>query len=238
MHLAGRVTQVATPVVDLRIWGVRSVTGALGRMAYGGVGLRRLPGLRFGKLMGTGSARTFTPRDADPRHWALLTVWPDIDAADAAGSSRLIRSWSEASHEELTVRLRPLSSRGRWAGREPFGIGAGRNAAHPGPVAVVTRARLRPTRALSFWRAVPPVVAELGGAPGLRLALGIGEAPVGLQGTFSIWDSATALTDFAYRSTAHRQAIRDTVPKRWYAEELFARFAVLELAGRYQGRTP
>ena len=91
---------------------------------------------------------------------------------------------------------------------------------------------------MSFWRAVPPVVGELSEADGLRLALGIGEAPIGLQGTFSVWDSSDALTGFAYRSPEHLDAVRRTEPARWYAEELFTRLAVVDLAGSYGGRTP
>ncbi|MGV9709558.1 monooxygenase [Gordonia sp. NPDC003424] len=224
-------------VVELRIWGVTSVARALRRMAGGRNAIRRTTGLRFAKLLGTGSARTFTPRDADPRHWALLTVWRDRDAADRGASSPLIRSWADISDEEFRVRMRPLVSRGRWARREPFGTGAATGTDWSGPVAAITRARLRPTRALSFWRAVPPVVSELTDAQGLRIAVGIGEAPIGLQGTFSMWDSAADLTTFAYRSPAHRAAIRRTAPERWYAEELFARFAVTDVTGSYEGRT-
>ncbi|MFW0794470.1 monooxygenase [Gordonia sp. CPCC 205515] len=231
------MTDPGTPVVDVRIWGVRSTLGALRRMAGGRRALRQVPGLRFGKLLGTGSARTFTPRDADPHHWALVSVWDDEAAADAGASSQLVRSWTTASTEELSVRLRPLTSRGQWARREPFGAPTG-SREWSGPVAAITRARLRPTRALSFWRAVPPVVSELTDAPGLQLALGIGEAPIGLQGTFSLWESAADLTEFAYRSPEHRAAIRRTNPERWYAEELFARFAVTEVSGHYRGHTP
>ncbi|GAB36754.1 hypothetical protein GOOTI_239_00010, partial [Gordonia otitidis NBRC 100426] len=55
----------------------------------------------------------------------------------------------------------------------------------------------------------------------------------GLQGTFSLWRDSRALTDFAYRSPAHATAIRQTRPQRWYAEDLFARFAVLDVDGTY-----
>jgi hypothetical protein len=89
-----------------------------------------------------------------------------------------------------------------------------------------------------FWRAVPPVARDLAQAGGVRLAMGMGEAPVGFQGTFSIWDSAQAVTDFAHRRPAHRTAIRRTAEEHWYAEELFARFAVLDLEGTYDGRAP
>jgi len=232
------MSQPAVPLVELRVWGVRRVAPALARMAAGRRQLRGVPGLRFAKLLGTGSGRTFTPRDADPHHWALLTVWNSPDAADAHSAGPLVTAWAHAAHEQLRVRMEPLTTRGRWSRADPFEPTASPDPTHGGPVAAITRARLRTGRTLSFWRAVPPVVDALAASPGNRLALGIGEAPVGLQGTFSLWRSATDLTDFAYRGAAHRDAIRRTRPERWYAEELFARFRVLSVHGTHEGRTP
>ncbi|MBD1320125.1 monooxygenase [Gordonia hankookensis] len=222
----------------MRIWGVDHVLPALGRVARTRSAMRRLPELGFGKVMGTGSARTFTPRDADLHHWALLTVWSDASAA-ASASAGITRSWDSACSERLHVTMRPLASRGRWARQEPFGPQT-ELSHHPwtGPVAAITRARLRPTRAMSFWRAVPPVVDELDRSPGLRMALGIGEAPIGLQGTFSVWDSSDDLTGFAYRSPRHRAVVQRTDPARWYAEELFTRLAVTDISGTYRGQKP
>lgn len=224
-------------VVELHLWGVDRVAPALLRMATGRRRLRGTPGLRFAKLLGTGAGRTFTPSDADPHRWGLLTVWDDAASAERAGRSGVVRDWDDKASERLRVTMSPLSSRGRWSGREPFGedaAGGGWN----GPVAAITRARLRPTRALGFWRAVPPVVGDLTEAPGLRLALGIGEAPVLLQGTFSLWQSPRHLVDFAYRSDTHRDAVARTEPERWYSEELFARLAVHDVTGTFRGETP
>jgi heme-degrading monooxygenase HmoA len=213
------------------------VPTALLRMATDRPALRRTPGLTFAKLLGTGSGRTFTVGDADPRRWALLAVWDDAAAADAfAASSSLVRRWRRTAEEEWTARLRPLAARGRWSRREPFGRPSPQR--WDGAVAAVTRARLVPRRAATFWRAVPPVSADLHGGPGLRFALGIGEAPVGLQGTFSVWESAAALNAFAYARPAHTEVVRRTAEEGWYAEELFARFAVLSAAGTVHGRDP
>lgn len=237
------MTAPAGPTVELRVWGVDRVLPALGRMSSGRRALRRTPGLRFAKLLGTGTARTFTMESADLKHWAALTVWHDDESASAARDSAVFRRWQEASTEELRVTMRPLRSKGRWSRVDPFETtrsSAGHRAPAPGwtgPVAALTRARLRPTTMASFWRAVPPVATELAGAQGNRLALGVGELPVGVQGTFSIWDSAQDLTDFAYRSPAHLSAVRRTAPSRWYAEELFARLAVTDVAGTYEGRS-
>lgn len=223
-------------VVTLHLWGVApgGVPGAVRRMATHRRALRRTPGLTFAKLLGTGDGRTFTVRDADPLHWGVLATWDSVALARAFASSPVVRSWRRVAREELTVLLRPVASRGRWSGREPFGRPTPRRTA--GPVASITRARIVPRRAVTFWRAVPPVSADLHRVEGLRLAVGIGEAPVGLQGTFSLWDSAEALRDFAHGREPHRVAVRRTAEEGWYAEELFARFEVLEVSGTYDGR--
>jgi hypothetical protein len=231
------VTAAGRPVAVLHVWGTRSVPSALWRMARGRLGLSSTPHLRFAKLLGTGSGETFTPRDADPGHWAALTVWDDADAARSFETSRLVRSWDDAAHERLRVAMTPLSSRGRWAGGDPF-AGGGTPRRPDGPVVAITRARIRTARALQFWRAVPAVSTDLRGSAGLRMSMGIGEAPVGLQGTVSLWDSTEPLLDFAYRRPAHLDVVRRTAEVGWYAEELFARLAVDELEGTYRGRTP
>jgi hypothetical protein len=85
---------------------------------------------------------------------------------------------------------------------------------------------------------VPPVSADLHRVPGLRLAVGIGEAPVGLQGTFSLWQDGASLVDFAHRRHPHADVVRRTPVEGWYAEELFARFGVLSAEGTFEGRAP
>jgi hypothetical protein len=197
--------------------------------------VRRTPGVRFAKLLGTGDARTFTMRDADPLRWGLLATWADTSSAEAFDRSAVIREWESGATESCRLDLRPLASRGLWSGRAPFGDPV--PVRSDGPVAALTRARLRAASAPGFWRAVPPVSADLAGRPGLRAAVGIGEAPIGLQGTFSLWDSGAALSEFA-RSAAHAAVVARTEPERWYAEELFARFAVVGGRGTLDGEDP
>ena len=224
----------------MHVWGVpgRRVPAALARMALDRPHLRR-SGARFWKLLGTGDGRTFTARDADPGHWALLAAWGSAGDAEEFEASTTARAWGRLAHERLRVDLRPVSSRGRWSGREPFGDPRpSRERTPDGPVASITRARIRTLRNRSFWRAVPPVSTDLHQVPGLRLAVGIGEAPVGLQGTFSLWSGAAALNDFAHRRAAHSAVVARTAAEGWYAEELFARFEVLDVRGTYAGRQP
>jgi hypothetical protein len=225
-------------IVTLHLWGVSgaAVPRVLWRMAADRAPLRRTAGLRFAKLLGTGSGRTFTVRDADPRRWGLLAVWDDAAAADRFERGAVTGRWRELAREEWTARLRPLAARGRWSRQEPFGRPSPTR--WDGPVAAVTRARLVLRRAARFWSAVPPVSADLHRSPGLRMAIGIGEAPVGLQGTFSVWDGTDALNAFAYGRAPHTAVIERTGREGWYAEELFARLAVLSTAGTIDGADP
>jgi hypothetical protein len=205
--------------VTLHVWRVppRGVPGAFLRL-----GLRRFTspnGARFVKLLGTGTGISFGPGDADLTRYAAVTV--------SSGDVRFPQ-WDRAAVSRARVDLEPLASRGRWSGVEPFGQVAKKA---DGMVLALTRARLRPGKVLTFWRAIPPVAAELAAAPGLLARFGIGEAPIGWQGTVSLWRDATDLTRFAYRQPEHRAVIARTPVDRWYAEELFARFAVLGIEG-------
>ena len=233
------VTEPVPALVTLHFWRVprRAVPAAALRMARDRGTVRRTRGVRFAKLLGTGDGRTFSVRDADPLRWGLLATWTDEAAARAfEASSPVVAGWARLADETYRVDLRPVVSRGRWSRRTPFGDPT--PVREDGPIAAITRARLSPTRAARFWSALPPVSAELNRSPGLRAAVAIGEAPVGLQGTFSLWDSGTALRDFAHRSAAHVDVVNRTAQEGWYAEELFARFAVLRSTGTLDGRDP
>jgi hypothetical protein len=219
-----------TPFVTLHVWRVRrrAVPRALVRMAVDRRRLRAMPGVRFAKLLGTGTGEGFGPTDADPTRYAALLVWDGAAAAGSFAGSPEARAWARIAAAHARIDLRPLASRGRWSGAVPFGDPKGTSEGH---VLAITRARLRPAKAVTFWRAVPPVAAAVAAAPGVLARFGIGEAPIGWQGTVSVWRNATDLHEFAYRHPEHRAAILRTPAEGWYAEDLFARFAVLDVMG-------
>jgi hypothetical protein len=220
-----------TPFVTLHVWRVprRAVPRALARMALDRSRLRATPGVRFAKLLGTGTGDGFGPTDADPTRYAALVVWSGADAAAGFATTPVARAWERLATGQVRIDLRPLASRGRWSGVEPFGDPP-RDTAE-GAVLALTRARLRPRRAVTFWRAVPPVAAAVAAAPGVLARFGIGEAPIGWQGTVSVWRNTADLVEFAYRHPEHRAAILRTPTEGWYTEDLFARFAVLGVIG-------
>ncbi|GIJ21376.1 monooxygenase [Micromonospora lutea] len=223
--------ELVPELVTLHVWRIApaAVGRALTRMAVDPRRLRALPGVRFGKLLGTGTGTGFGPGDADLTRWAALTVWDSPVAAARFADSPVARAWSGLARAGVRLDLRPLTSRGEWSRRRPFGEPTGGRVT--GPVLALTRARLRPTRALAFWRAVPPVATALHAAPGLLARFGVGEAPLGWQGTVSVWRDPADLVAFAYRHPQHRSAIIRTETQRWYAEELFARFEVRDVVG-------
>ena len=202
---------------------------ALFRMAIDRTLLRRTQGVAFAKMLGCGRGETFTPSDADPTRWGCLVVIPDSQLAQL-DSSTTIRAWRKKSISEFRVVLDPIASTGMWSKQKPFEPSAPAN--FQGQIVAITRARIKASQTTRFFKSVPPVTASLHSSPGLISTIGIGEAPIGLQGTFSLWESMQAIKDFAYKGAAHQKAIAQTSEFDWYAEELFARFAVREIRGK------
>lgn len=198
---------------------------ALSAMALDRLILRWSQDVGFFKSLGTGKGETFTPMDANALRWGLIAEVKDVAAFD---QSFVIKQWRKNCVDEFRAVIEPISAHGKWSGKEPF-IPSVKD--WDGTVIAITRARIAWLQNLRFWRAVPPVTESLKAAPGLVAAIGIGEAPIGLQGTFSIWESPAALRDFAYRGQAHKGAIDATKKYKWYSEELFSRFAVREMRG-------
>ena len=218
-------------ITVIYFWQIKHVNipFALFRMAIDRTLLRRSNGVTFAKMLGCGKGETFTPTDADPTRWGCLVVIPENQLSELDGS-RTIRVWRKKSVSEFRVVLDPIASTGMWSKQKPFEPSAPAN--FQGQVVAITRARIKASQTMRFFKSVPPVTASLHSSPGLISTIGIGEAPIGLQGTFSLWESMQAIKDFAYKGAAHQKAISQTSEFDWYAEELFARFAVREIRGK------
>ena len=203
----------------------RALPFALVAMALERFSLKSSKNVGFFKSLGTGKGETFTPQDADPLRWGLIAQVNDVEDFDRCF---VVKQWRKNSISEFRAVLEPISSHGKWSKQEPFTPSVKK---WDGQVVAITRARIKFIQNFRFWRAVPPVTSSLHDSSGLIAAIGIGEAPIGLQGTFSIWESSGALTDFAYRGEAHNAAIAATKKYSWFSEELFSRFALINVRG-------
>ena len=203
--------------------------------------LNKVPGLRFFKLMGSGAANGFGFWPNLDRY-GLMAVWDDATAAAAFFERHpLWAGYQRRSAEQWTVHLAPIKAQGLWDGKNPFAADlppSAAKAALDAPIAVLTRASIRWRKAPRFWQYVEPTSAALAQVAGVRAAIGLGELPFVRQATFSVWESARAMQDYAYKDVRHREVIQLTHREQWYGEELFARFRVLGGSGTLDGGDP
>jgi spheroidene monooxygenase len=225
-------------VVSLSVFrfeGAGAKLWAFGQMGWARGPLKRTPGIGFAKLMGTGSGYNFDPWP-NLAVWAILATWPDLPTARAGMEDGVLARFRDRAAEQFTTWLAPIHSTGRWSGYAPFEVV--HPATPPAPIAVLTRASVKPRHAREFWRKVPAINAQIGAEPAMRFRMGMGEVPWLHQVTFSIWETAEAMRAFAYRGAGHRTAIAEVRAGDWFSEELFARFAVLGGEGTWEGRDP
>ena len=102
------------------------------------------------------------------------------------------------------------------------------------PMATLTRASIRSSSAMAFWRYAPAAQADLQTARGCMLAMGLGEAPLLRQCTFSIWKDTASMVAYA-QSGAHHAAIQAAYKHGFFTESMFVRMRVLAMNGQWQG---
>ena len=208
-----------------RLWG-------WSRFVLGGRDARRAPGLRFVKVLGSGRGGGFGVSPSASIQ-GLFCAFDDDASADAfLAASGPFEAWRRRAREHFSVKLRACSSRGSWSGKR-FELAAG--PPRDGPIAALTRASIRPARALRFWRMEPAAERDLEVAHGCLIAAGVGEAPLLRQATFSVWESVAAMDAYA-RTGAHLAAIRASAAGAFFSESAFVRFVPYDARGTWRGR--
>jgi len=124
---------------------------AFGQMALARIPLSRLDGVSFFKLMGAGTGEGFTPVP-DIGAVAVLCVWDSRETAERQlEHAPVFARYRARASEAFTILLSPRSVWGAWSGAQPF---AAQDTPHPGPIVALTRATIRPSILLRFWRHV------------------------------------------------------------------------------------
>lgn len=210
------------------------------RLAQGAGIFRDVPGLLFVKVMGSGHGGGFGLRPSSS-HQGLICLFATQAQAEVFMQGSEVKAYVERTREHWLGMMAVTSIRGQWDqqswGVTPDGgVNAAANAtAAKAPVAVLTRGSIRPGKAVSFWRYAPPAQADLGHAEGCQLAMGLGEAPLVRQCTFSVWDSTESMVGYAHRG-AHKLAIAAAAKHEYFSESMFARMRVLAMSGNWCGR--
>ena len=213
--------------------GVPAKFWAFSQMGLMRPAVARMGGLTFAKMLGSGAGAGFSLRP-DFATYGLLCVWDGMASAraaqDFAAPFALYRGHADRS---ATLFLTATRTRGHWSGRAPFTVDAQTRPA--GPIVALTRATLRWSKLAAFWSLVPAIsdTAEQKARP--LFMMGLGEVPYKHQMTFSIWDDARAMRDFALDSPTHGVAARRAWREGWFAEYLFARFNLLAVEGAWPG---
>ena len=200
---------------------------AFGQMGLAGRLLKEVPGLEFYKMLGSGRGKVFSLRP-DWSRYAFLGVWESERAAsDFLANSPFIKRYRERASRLATVKLLTISAHGLWDELNPFlptGVPY-----EGGQIAVLTRASIKLSKVAAFWRQAETVNRQFEDAFGCLASIGVGEAPFVRQATFSVWESLEEMKEFSYGANEHRRTIQRVREEGWYSEELFARFAVIEM---------
>ncbi|MFK7877465.1 MAG: spheroidene monooxygenase [Paracoccaceae bacterium] len=216
----------ATPVSKL--WAFAMMGIARGQMAA-------VPDIEFWKLCGSGSGEGFTPIP-NTGVYAILATWPDEATARArTQNADIYCKYHTRADESWTVYLSTASARGAWSGDAPFRETSSYTS---GPLAVLTRASLRPAAAVKFWQKVPDISTVIGDDTNVLFKIGIGEVPWLQQVTFSIWPDTSCMRDFAHKDGPHARAIKAVRDGNWFREELYARFTICGDYGTWGGSSP
>ena len=188
-----------------------------------------IKGLKFFKMMGSGR-KGFGIIPSWNTYTALLVADQEVDL----NNSEWFKTYSYKSTSQLIISLNPVKTHGLWNGKNPFfPLAEVQNKEKP--CAVLTRASVKPSQWWRFWWSVPSVSKTL--SEDCKFSIGVGELPLIEQATLSLWPNIQAMTDWAYKQKAHQKAIKNTHKLKWYSEEMFTRFEVIDIKGTYKDLT-
>ncbi len=195
---------------------------AFTKMAFFPNELKLVEGCSFAKMMGSGHGQGFSIR---PNFgiYAAMMVWDDPKYIHKFESSfKPLLEYQKNTSSTTKIYATPYKFHGTWDNKTPFKI-----IEHDFTSIkrlVLTRATIKPTKLIHFWKHVPKTSKAIEEAKGRLYSIGIGELPWIQQATLSIWESEEAMKEYAYSNKSHIEAIQLTKKLDWYKEEMFTRF--------------
>ncbi len=223
-----------TTCTFFRLNGFQNKLWAFTQMQFGHSHLSQIKGLTFYKLMGSGAENGFGiwPNFGT---YSLMCIWDkEENALEYFQNNAYYKKYQSKSIETLTVFAKAAEAHGYWDKQQPFQFNA--TLERDKPVMVLTRASIRLTKLISFWRRVRHVSKSLESYQGLALSIGVGEWPLIQQATISIWKTQAEMLDYAYKNQKHKEVVKLTRQLKWYKEELFARFVPYKFMGSWHGQ--
>lgn len=234
MNLSHEKKQQITTFTLFRFEG-KQTFWIFGQMQKSLKGFKAVPGLEFFKLMGSGGKNGFS-KMLNVNVYALLAVWESEHAATSFfDESKHFAGFERRATEIWTIYMNTCKVHGKWSGLNPF---QNTKPYQSGPIAVITRARIKLRFLRKFWSYVPAVSRNLDERDGSIFSVGIGEYPWLMQATFSLWEDEESMRNYAYRSKVHSEVIQKTRELGWYSEELFANFVPYRTVGSWEGENP
>jgi hypothetical protein len=216
----------------LAVWPPQYIAWGLMQLVRGPLTRPATAAMLWRKVLGSGHQGGFGLRPAWNRLGVFCAFDGNVSARHWLVTSAEAAQWRSRATQWLSVLVEPTASRGSWSGRALAPVEV--ETRGQGLVASLTRASIQPHRAGRFWSLSPAAEAALARAPGCMLAVGLGEAPLLRQATFSLWQDQSSMDAYA-RSGAHLEAIRQAYSQEFFSESMFTRFRVLELAGNWPG---
>lgn len=244
-YAPGIVSIESAPVASFHLihYRGRSTVNGLGRWYFDLPALRRVPGMRSGRLMATSIG---APRRPNPfpvphlRRVALIAAWDNHAALDNfIHGSPIARRWRQHAKETYHLRLEPCSWRGTWREVDPW-LGFAHHAAPTGPAAVFTFGTLHLRAIPPFYRRQPGTFRDVSEQPGLLAVVPLSDTvrPYWTVSTFSLWRSLDEALEFAYVRVPHNSARGLSVERDWFADTSFTRFRPLVSEGTWGGTNP
>lgn len=202
------------------------------QLAFGRFFMRNTPGLKFFKVLGSGENGGFGLKPSLNRQSLFCCFKSEEFAKSFLTDSSVVKKYRKKAEEFFSVELKSYSSKGTWSSNT---IDESTTLPASGPIASLTRASIKISKAKRFWSLAPDSESSLYSSEGCLLSAGLGEAPLLRQATFSIWDNPNSLNAYA-KQGSHLRAIKLAIKENYFSESMFVRFRPTNPKGIWQGK--